>query len=92
MKTRWMAIIFFLAGMLIIISVVLAAPNAVTIDRYVIGGGGGRSTVGIYTLNGTIGQPVTGKSTNSITLCSGFWCGILPGHTIYLPLVLNTPS
>ncbi|MBN1316987.1 MAG: hypothetical protein JXA42_16015 [Anaerolineales bacterium] len=91
MKTRWMIIILLLTATLFIFSAVFATPDATIIDRYVIGGGGGRTEVGIYTLDGTIGQAVAGVSATSTTLCSGFWCGIMGGHTIYLPLVLNTP-
>ncbi len=84
-----------LLGGLLLASVVLAAPTAPTLDRYVIGGGGGLTEVGIYTLEGTIGQALVGaNSTAPFDLCSGFWCGLDVDYTpfsyyISLPLVLR---
>ncbi len=59
------------------------------ISRHVIAGGGGHVEAGVYGLDGTIGQPVTGVvSAGSYDLCSGFWCGTR-AHKVYLPLVLR---
>jgi hypothetical protein len=44
------------------------------IDWFTIDGGGGQSAGGVYTLNGTIGQPDAGRSSGgSYTLRGGFW-------------------
>ena len=44
------------------------------IDWFTIDGGGGQSSGGAYTLNGTIGQPDAGRSSGgSYTLHGGFW-------------------
>ncbi len=51
--------------------------NTHTMESYVIGGGGGHESAGIYSLGGTIGQPVAGRSTSgNAELCSGFWCHV----------------
>jgi hypothetical protein len=45
-----------------------------TIDWYSIDGGGGISTGGVYTINGTIGQSDAGRmSGGSYTIEGGFW-------------------
>jgi hypothetical protein len=68
-----------------------AAPMAVEVRRYVIGGGGGRSEAGDYVLRGTAGQPVAGSTVNPpYDLCAGFWCGfIVYDNFVYLPLILR---
>ena len=83
-------LILVLVGSLMVVSVVLAAPAAINLGRTVIGGGGGHSEVGIYSLDGTIGQAVVGTQNRAaFHLCSGFWCGLVTtAHNIYLPLVL----
>ena len=71
-----------------------AAPQAAEIVRSVIGGGGGRLEQGAYTLNGTIGQPVVGTSSQSpYGLCAGFWCvgggSSSSDYEVYLPFALQ---
>lgn len=57
---------------------------------HVIGGGGGRMESTGHTLQGTVGQPVTGSmASDGHTLCSGFWCGVGTEYRVYLPLVLS---
>jgi len=83
------AILTTLAAFLLLAGVILANGTP-SIDRYVIGGGGGHSEAAPYTLDGTIGQPVVGlASGDGYELCSGFWCGAAAGYEIYLPLVLR---
>jgi hypothetical protein len=46
------------------------------IDWYVIGSGGGHSQSGSYQLDGTIGQPIVGKSSSAnYQIEAGFWVG-----------------
>jgi hypothetical protein len=46
----------------------------VTIDWFTMDGGGGTSTGGVYTIQGTIGQPDAGlMSGGSYSLVGGFW-------------------
>jgi hypothetical protein len=82
-------LVLVLVGSLMVVSIVLAAPAAIDLGRTVIGGGGGHSEAGIYSLDGTIGQAVVGKQNNApFHLCSGFWCGLgTTAQNIYLPLV-----
>jgi hypothetical protein len=59
-------------------------------------GGGGTVNGGDYALMGTAGQPDAGAalSGGSYTLAGGFWVGgpaitPVPGHDVYLPIVLK---
>lgn len=57
-------------------SCLLAAPASAqyAIDWFTLDGGGGQSSGGAYTLQGTIGQPDAGSlSGGSFTLHGGFW-------------------
>ncbi len=81
------AVLIGLAGLLVLVSASLAAETP-SVDWAGIASGGGRDEVGEYTLNGTIGQAVVGRTTNApYDLCVGLWCG--GGAHIYLPLVLR---
>jgi hypothetical protein len=77
---------------------VRAAPSAPQatyqlVQSYI--GPGGSSSVGIYTLSSSIGQPAAGEVRAGIyTLGSGFWGGgvIVPAirlSLLYLPLVVK---
>ena len=72
-------------------SLAAAAPDQ-DADWNVISGGGGRSSLSIYCLDGTIGQVSAGKvSSGNLSLCSGFWCGSEDIYeeveNLYLPLI-----
>ena len=55
-----------------------------------VDGGGGMSGDGLYTLNGSIGQPDVGTLTGAgYTLIGGFWGSRAAPYRIYLPLVLK---
>ncbi len=87
MKSRWIVGIALLA--LVLLATDALAFDGYEISRHVIGGGGGHLQAGIYTLDATIGQAVTGRAVNSpYDLCAGFWCG-LGRYKVYLPLVLR---
>ena len=69
----------------------LAAARAVSmqgptlaIDKYVVAGGGGTSTGGGFTLDGTIGQPAAGGplAAGTFSIDSGFW---EPSSTVAAP-------
>jgi len=98
MKTkRQVAIMFALLSGLLLASIVLAAPNATSLDRYVLGGGGGHAVGGIYTLEGTIGQPVVGGiSSAPYELGAGFWGGLGTAggavYGVYLPVMVRSYS
>jgi len=86
--------ILILAVLLLLAGAALA-QGMLSVERWVVGGGGGRAEGGNYTLDGAIGQAVAGVVGNApYGLCAGFWCG--PGAAIppenpriYLPLVMR---
>jgi len=52
----------------------MAFAQSYSIDWFTIGGGGGTSTGGVYSVSGTIGQPDAGKmSGGNFSLDGGFW-------------------
>jgi len=68
---------------------VALANGTLTIDRWVIGGGGGHSEAGSYVLDATVGQAIAGVTSYApYELCSGFWCG-MGRYKVFLPLVLR---
>jgi hypothetical protein len=87
LRTIWV----MLAGLL------LAAPSlhaqSYSISWYKIGGGGGASTNGQYSLTGTIGQPeASGAMTGgNYSLTGGFW-GLYAVQTAGAPLLTITYS
>lgn len=88
--------IFFISGVLVllIVGVVLAAPNALSLSWWTVDGGGGTSQGGDYAVSGTIGQPDTSPlmSGGDYTLVGGFWSGGLTStspNLVYLPLVVR---
>jgi hypothetical protein len=69
-------------------AVVLAAPEATVLERWVTGGGGGHAAAGDYSLDATIGQPITGSGAGApYQLSSGFWAAAWPEGMTYVPLV-----
>jgi hypothetical protein len=85
---------FFLALALSLLAGV-ALANGITFPQSVISGGGGHGETGIYTLDGAIGQAVTGSDTvGSTTLCSGFpacaQVSLAPSNgNVYLPIIIK---
>jgi hypothetical protein len=90
LRFRTWIVVSVLAVIVILVVTPVMAIGSMGIDWYVIGGGGGTATGGIYTLNGTIGQPVVGiHSSADHDLCSGFWCLVLEQFNVFLPLILR---
>ena len=76
----------------LIISILLFTVSVVTaqnyqIDWYVIASGGGHTESGTYSVDGTIGQPIVGRSSSeNYTVEAGFWVGLPSGgDCVYLP-------
>ena len=66
----------------------LPATAQLQIDWFTIDGGGGQSSGGAYTLNGTIGQPDAATSSGgSYTLHGGFWSAFAVVQTEGTPLL-----
>jgi hypothetical protein len=82
--------IVFIA-LLFILTMVASAQQAqpYAVPWWAIGGGGGTSIGGDYTLSGTIGQSDAGRlSGGSFSVEGGFWGPLVP-YYLYLPLVLT---
>lgn len=63
-----------------VIDAQVASNPPYTLDQAVIGSGGGASSGGAFSLNGTIGQSIAGQKTNAspFSVYAGFWTpGIL---------------
>jgi hypothetical protein len=76
MKTRWLAALLALLGLLLLGSAALAQVSVFEVDQYTVDGGGGTSTGGGFAVSGTIGQPDAGtmRSSDSLyTVEGGFW-------------------
>src|SRR5688500_13088650 len=69
------------------------ASTQYSIDWHTIDGGGGASTGGVYSVNGTIGQPDAGKmSGGNYSIDGGFWGIIAAVQTPGAPLLTVTHS
>jgi hypothetical protein len=89
-RTTWALI---LLGGLILAGIARAAAPTITLERWVIGGGGGRSVDGTTVLQGTIGQPVVGRvSSAAYELDAGFWASVGAPRRVYVPAVLSAYS
>ncbi len=86
-------VILFLAALLalILVSVVLAAPQAFDLSWWTVDGGGGTSSGGEFALSGTIGQPEVGyqMTGGDYSLAGGYWGGgaLLAQNQLYRPIV-----
>lgn len=82
--------ICFIFVILILLSAASLAQNYL-IDWYVIASGGGHSESGSYWVDGTIGQPIVGRtSSGSYIIEAGFWVGIgIPSCCDYVPGDIN---
>jgi hypothetical protein len=88
-KTRTILALVLLGGLLLVGASRAAAP-VVTLERYVIGGGGSRAESGGSVLEGTIGQPVVGRASGGpYELEAGFWAGMGAPRRVFLPVVLR---
>lgn len=76
---------------LLIVSIALAqSGNSYDLTWNTIDGGGGSSSGGSYSLDGTIGQADAGTLIyGGYTLNGGFWSGARSQFTVFLPLILR---
>lgn len=96
MQKKWTILVVLLVS-LFLVSMVVAAPNAFSIDWWLVGGGGGRDTASGVSLSSALGQWAVGSdAVNDVQLCAGFWCVVGEQgpptnfeHWVYLPLVLR---
>jgi hypothetical protein len=81
-------ILLLAVATLAVFTTVVLAQGDYAIGRSVIAGGGGFSVGGAYDLQGTVGQPVTGDSSQGdYSVSSGFWGWVQSFFDVYLPLV-----
>ena len=90
-RKEWIAVGALILAMLLV-SVALAAGSP-RIDRWLIGGGGGSTTLGDKSMDSTLGQWVVGSDkSGSLQLASGFWGGgwdEAERYVTYLPVALR---
>ncbi len=88
MRKRLLLLLTLLTLLTLFVSVARAA-DSYDISWHVIGGGGGGPvSAGVYTLDGTIGQPVTWTVSNgAYEHCAGFWCTVNNFFGIFLPII-----
>jgi hypothetical protein len=80
------------AAILLVLISVVPVLAALDNDWWVMGGGGGSISSAGFALSSTIGQPLIGTASNdSLQLCAGFWCGVMPEYYVYLPLIYIAP-
>lgn len=95
---RWNALrgYFFALSILALFSCCLSASAQYSIDWYKIGGGGGTSTGGVYSISGTIGQhdaTANGAlSGGNYSLTGGFWALISVVQTTGAPTLYISHS
>ena len=90
LETGWKPVLLCLALLLC----QSASAQSYSIDWYKIAGGGGASTGGTYTVNGTIGQPDAGgpMTGGNYSLTGGFWALISVVQTPGAPLLYISHS
>lgn len=82
--------ILIVLAVLPLVAATTLAPTALTMHKYVIGGGGGHSEASSFVLDATLGQAIVESGSGGdgqLTLGGGFWSE--PLFKIYLPLVLR---
>jgi len=90
MKTGYWIVLSILLLLTILVTYPTLASGTMEINWYVIGGGGGTGSSGDFSLNGTIGQPITGRSSlDGTDLCAGFWCRVLREFRVFFPMIFR---
>lgn len=89
MKT--IVLLLILVVLLMLASTTLAgASTNYTLAPDVIASGGQASALTNYSFVATVGQPLIGSNGSAAySTCSGFWCGIVGGYKVYLPIGLK---
>jgi len=94
-KTTRRMLVLLLVGLLCLMAWALAVASddladSFSIPRWTVDGGGGRSSGGAYTLQGTAGQADAGRALGgSFALVGGFWAA--PSEQgvreLYMPMI-----
>jgi hypothetical protein len=90
-KNRLRILIVLVAVLLLTASALASSDASYQLDWFTVDGGGGGSSGGTFTLNGTIGQADAGRlSGGTYSLAGGFWAPLGNIFTdLYLPLVIK---
>ena len=88
MRSKLTVLLLVLAALLILATLVSAAPNAFSLPWWSLDGGGGTSQGGDFTLHSTIGQPDAGPrmTGGDFSLQGGFWDAASPSAPINHPI------
>jgi hypothetical protein len=89
---RQASVISLAAGILLaLVSIAFAQVSSnYDLSWHVIGGGVGQMESTGHSLQGTLGQTVSGSmSSTGHSLCTGYWCQEAEDFAVYLPLVLR---
>lgn len=89
-RTYALAAVLVVAAILTLALAASAEPTAANeISRYTVDGGGGTSTGGAYTLDGTMGQYDAGSQSGGVYgLAGGIWDRLASAlYRVFLPLV-----
>ncbi len=76
----------------LVLTLAASAGGSTDLSWNVIASGGGYGESRTHSLDGSIGQAVSGVAAFGVSgLCSGFWCSAAPSGSrlSYLPLVLR---
>jgi len=77
-----------LLSLLLLSAGVARAADSYDLSWYVIGGGGGKVSSGVYTLDGTVAQGVVSVvNSGAYEICAGFWCKVNVFYNNFLPLL-----
>lgn len=96
-SVAWAAVCLVLLDVLLVVGLAgvpsRAQGGGYDLSWWTVDGGGGASSGGAYTLDGTIGQPdVRAMSGGAYVLSGGFWGGVgsaggTESRVLYLPVV-----
>ena len=96
MKTRRLTLLLacLLCALALVGSVLAMSSDNYRLDWFIpLTGGGGAASSTNYAIHLTVGQTAIGASSSTgYGACLGYWCGIMEGHKIYLPLTLRNSS
>jgi hypothetical protein len=78
-------------GLLLVLMSAIAvfAINGTAVDWWVVAGGGAPSSADSITMNGTLGQPVVGLSSDGdVSLEAGYWVAG-EEYSVYFPMMMR---
>jgi hypothetical protein len=84
-----------LLAILLLVGAAHARASGPDIPWWVVPGGGGHSSGGPFTLDGSVVQPAGSMTGGNFELQSGFWYGlpagavVPPSHWVYLPMIMK---